>query len=191
MSMSVPIKDCSFLPIKHLPVTALTKTLGQMTCLTSSSNGAIEQMRERHKSGLIRQYLKSSISATSGFYWTNNSGQGYLFGISSISAPFAVLEECLMLSCNNILSMSRIRQLVNRAIRPMDRGFYSNGFPHMGVECLIGQINKLLTHYGCSSGLGIHMQVSMELTITEAGVSTQPLSEPFTQYSKWVTHSWL
>jgi hypothetical protein len=31
----------------------------------------------------------------------------------------------------------------------------------------------------------------MELLTVEAGVLLQPLSEPYTQYSKWVTHSWL
>ncbi len=73
----------------------------------------------------------------------------------------------------------------------MNRGFYSIGFPHPGVECLVAQINKLLNHYGSSSGLGIHMQASMELLVTEGGMSTQILAEPFAQYSKWVTHCWL
>jgi hypothetical protein len=31
----------------------------------------------------------------------------------------------------------------------------------------------------------------MELMIVEGGVSMQILSEPFQQYSKWVTSSWL
>jgi hypothetical protein len=59
------------------------------------------------------------------------------------------------------------------------------------VECFIAQLNKLLTHYGSSSGLGIHMQVSMEVLIIEGGVSAQILSEPFSHYGKWVTHCWL
>ncbi len=53
-------------------------------------------------------------------------------------------------------------------------------------------INELLTNYGYSSGLGIHMQVSMELLIIERGVSSfQVLPESFSQYGKWVMHSWL
>ncbi len=62
----------------------------------------------------------------------------------------------------------------------MDRGFYGISFPHPGVECLVAQINKLLTLYGSSLGLGIHMQASMELLVTEGGVSTQILVEQFT-----------
>jgi hypothetical protein len=88
------------------------------------------------------------------------------FGISSITAPFEVLEECLMKKYFELLSICGIRTSVSRDIRQMDRGFYGIGFPHPGVECLVAQINKLLTHYGSSSGLGIHMQASMELLVT-------------------------
>jgi hypothetical protein len=56
---------------------------------------------------------------------------------------------------------------------------------------MVAQINKLLTHYGSSLGLGIHMQASMEPLVTEEGMSTQILAEPFARYSKWVTHCWL
>jgi hypothetical protein len=35
------------------------------------------------------------------------------------------------------------------------------------------------------------MLVSMELLITELGVSSQPLCESFWKYGTWVTHTWL
>jgi hypothetical protein len=35
------------------------------------------------------------------------------------------------------------------------------------------------------------MQVSMELLITEMGISPQPLQESYAKYGKWITHSWL
>jgi hypothetical protein len=63
--------------------------------------------------------------------------------------------------------------------------------PHPGVECFIAQLNKLLTNYGCISGLSRYLQTSMELMIVEGSVSTQILSQHFQQYSKWVIHSWL
>jgi hypothetical protein len=72
----------------------------------------------------------------------------------------------------------------------MDRGFYGVGLPHPGVECFVAQLNKLLTHYGSSSSLGIHMQVLMEMLVIKGG-SLQILSESFSTYSKWLTHSWL
>jgi hypothetical protein len=73
----------------------------------------------------------------------------------------------------------------------MDPRFYGCSFPHPSVECFIAQLNKLLTNYGCNSGLGIHLQTSMELMIVEGGVLMQILSQPFQRYSKWVTNSWL
>ena len=73
----------------------------------------------------------------------------------------------------------------------MDRGFYGVGLPHPGVECLAAQLNKLPTHYGSSSSLGIQMQVSMEMLVIEGGISLQILSESFATYGKRVTHSWL
>jgi hypothetical protein len=93
--------------------------------------------------------------------------------------PFDVLEECLMRKYFELLPICGICRSVSREIRQMDRGFYGIGSPHPGVECMISQINKLLTHYGSSLGLGIHMQASKELLVTEGGVSTQILAEPF------------
>jgi hypothetical protein len=90
-----------------------------------------------------------------------------------------------------ILSMSSVRQSVKWELKQMNRGFYGAGYPHPGIECFIAQLGKLLTHYGSHFGIGIHMQALMELLITEAGISTQPLAEEYRIYSKWVTHCWL
>jgi hypothetical protein len=59
------------------------------------------------------------------------------------------------------------------------------------VECLVAQITKLLIHYGCHSGLGLEMSVSIELLITELDISAQPLCKSFLKYGSWVTHTWL
>ena len=73
----------------------------------------------------------------------------------------------------------------------MDWGFYGCGLPHPGVECFIAQVSKLLTNYGCNTGLDIHLQMSMELMVIEGGVSNQILAQPYQKYSKWVSHCWL
>ena len=59
------------------------------------------------------------------------------------------------------------------------------------MECLTAQISKLLVHYSCQSGLGIQMQVTMELFLTELGISAQPLQESYERYGKWITSTWL
>jgi hypothetical protein len=76
-----------------------------------------------------------------------------------------------------------VRRSAPVALRQLDRGFYGIGYPHPGVECLIEQVTKLLIHYGCKSSLGIELQVSMELLITELGISQQPLQECLGQSS--------
>ena len=66
-----------------------------------------------------------------------------------------------------------------------------NWILHPGVECLVAQMAKLLIHYECQSGLGIQMQVTMELFLTELGISAQPLQESYERYGKWITSTWL
>lgn len=46
-------------------------------------------------------------------------------------------------------------------------------------------------HYGCQSSLGLKLQMSMELLVTELGISLQPLQESYRRYSCFVTNSWL
>jgi hypothetical protein len=47
LSILIPLADGHITPIKHLPVMTPTKTLGQMTCPTGSSKGAIMQMKDK------------------------------------------------------------------------------------------------------------------------------------------------
>ena len=77
------------------------------------------------------------------------------------------------------------------ALHQLDKGFYGIGCPHPGVECLIGQLTKLLVHYGCKLGLGIQLQVTMELLVTKLDLFLQPLQESFKTYGRWITHSWI
>ena len=65
------------------------------------------------------------------------------------------------------------------------------GCPHLGIECAIAQVNKLLMHYGCPSNLGLKYRASLEFMSIEMGVSDQPLQESYRRYQDRVTHSWL
>jgi hypothetical protein len=91
----------------------------------------------------------------------------------------------------NLLPICGIRWSVRRELRQLERGFYGVGLPHPGMECFVAQLEKFLTHYGSSLGLGVHMQGSMEVFIIKGGISTQLLPKPFTRYGKWVTDCWL
>ncbi len=67
-----------------------------------------------------------------------------------------------------------------KEIRDLDIGCYGGGFPTVSIECAIQQLNKLMMHYGCSSGgNGIKAQVSMDLFLIELGRAHQPLTNHF------------
>jgi hypothetical protein len=191
LSVMVPLEDGTCATIKHLLVTVPTKTLGQMTCPTGSSDGAIVQMKENAQGWVDKAKSSKLNKCILTFLMDKQFWPGVAFGISSICAPFSELEDCLMRIYYEMLPMCGICRSVHWELRQLDRGYFGVGLPHPGVECFVAQVNKILMHYGCSSGLGIHMQVSMELLIIEGGVLCQVLSEPYSQHGRWVTHSWL
>ena len=191
LKISVPLADGTHSPIEHLPVLTPTKTLGQMTCPTGCSQGAIQQMTEKAQKWIDKAKGGKLHRRNVWFLLDKQFWPGVSFGISSVSASFTELEECMMKKYYDLLPISGMRRSIRRELRQMDRGFYGCGYPHPGVECLVGQISKILTNYGCGSGLGRHLQTSMELLIIEAGVSTQILSTAYDRYSGWVSHCWL
>merc|ERR1711966_10608 len=75
--------------------------------------------------------------------------------------------------------------------RDLDAGFYGAGCPHVGIECLIAQVNKLLMHYGSRSNDGLKLKLSLEYIILELGVSAQPLQTSYEKYGDRVTSCWL
>ncbi len=162
-----------------------------MTCPTGGSEGAITQMQEKARGWLTKastgklnkRYLSVLVDRQ---FWP-----GVSFGISSVCAPFNALADCLMKTYYDMLPLCGIRRSVKKELRQLERGFYGAGLPHPGVECLVGQLDKLLTHYGSGTGLGVHMQASMELFVVEGGVSKQLLRKPFARFGGWVTHCWL
>jgi hypothetical protein len=113
------------------------------------------------------------------------------YGICNNTASWGELKNCMQRIYWQLIGQGGVRRSAPTDLRQLDRGFYGIGCPHPGVECLIGQITKLLVHYGCKSGLGIEMQVTMELLITELGILQQPLQESFESYGKWVTNTWI
>lgn len=156
-----------------------------------SSDDAIAQMQEKAQGWVAKAKESKLHKGHLNFLLDKQFWPGVSFGISSVCAPFEELEECLMRIYYNMLPLCGIRRSVRKELRQLDRGFYGIGLPHPGVECFVAQINKQLMHYGCNSGLGIHMQASMEMMIIEGGISTQILSEPFSRYVKWINHCWL
>ena len=191
LGIVVPLANGLHAAIDHLPVSTPTKTLGQMTCPTGSSIGAIQQMKKKAQAWIDKARGGNLNKRNVWFLLDKQFWPGVSFGISSITSGFQELDECMMRQYYDLLPISGIRRSVRKELRQLDRGFYGCGFPHPGVECMVGQISKLLTNYGCPSGLGQHLQTSMELLVIEAGVSSQILSMEYERYGAWVSSCWL
>jgi hypothetical protein len=106
-------------------------------------------------------------------------------------ATFLELESLLLPFYGKMLLLGGIVSKANRVICQLDRGFYSTGFPHPGVEAMAEQANKLLMHFGCHTALGTELQTSLELLVADLGLSFQPFQVSCKHYGEWVTTSWL
>jgi hypothetical protein len=106
------------------------------------------------------------------------------YGICNILATWDDLDQCLRRIYWQLVSRGGVRGSASVSLHQLDRGFYGIGCPHPGIKCLVAQITKLLVHYRCQSGIGIEMQVSMELLLMELGISVQPLQESYVRYEK-------
>ena len=113
------------------------------------------------------------------------------FGICTIAADFDTISRALHSQYYQLLALGGICRSVREEVQYLGKVFFGSGCPHMGVECFVGQLEKLLTHHGCKTVVGKLLQSSMELFIIELGLSTQPLSKNYTVGSHWTTHSWL
>jgi hypothetical protein len=106
------------------------------------------------------------------------------YGICNILATWDDLDQCLRRIYWQLVPRGIVRGSAVVPLHQLDRGFYGIRCPHPGIKCLVAQITKLLVHYGCQSGIGIEMQVSMELLLMELGISVQLLKESYVQYGK-------
>ena len=106
------------------------------------------------------------------------------------TASFAQLEDCIQRKYWQIMPIGGIIRLASKAIRQVDKGLYGAGCPHLGVESLVEQLNKLLMHYGCKTSVGLNMQLSLELLTLEMGISSQPLQESYKRFGSWITEGW-
>jgi hypothetical protein len=84
-----------------------------------------------------------------------------------------------------------VQESAPKHLRALNTGFYRIGCPNSGIECMIAQVGKLLTCYGCHSRIGIQLSVTMELFLIELGLSAQPLQESYEKYGKCIIHSWI
>jgi hypothetical protein len=140
LSIMVPLSDGSHAPTEHLAMTAPTKTLGSMTCPTGCSTRAITQMVEKAQGWIDRARSGKLHKCNLWFLLDKQFWPKVSFSISSITAPFDVLEECLMKTYFSMLSLSGVHQSVSRELCQMDCGFYGA----LSWECWFFECPKMV-----------------------------------------------
>jgi hypothetical protein len=178
-------------PIDHLSINSPSKTLGSMTCPSGSSEGAFTPMREKAQGWVNRAIVGKLNRQQVWFLLDHQLYPMVFFGISSVTAPFDALSKCLQQQWREILPCGGVRQTLPRILRQLDSGLYSFGLPLPGGECFLAQMTKLLAHYDNKSGVGIYVQMSIELLVAKLGVSLQPLAQSYPLYHDQVTSCWL
>ena len=162
-----------------------------MTCPSGDQSAALERMQEKAQGWIDTVVNAGTPRRDLWFLLDIQFLPKVMFGCSTITADFKALTLGLHRQYYQILPLGGIRRSVRTEVRYLGKGFYGSGCPHLGVECLVGQLEKLLTHYGCDTVVGRLMQSTMEMFIIELGLSSQPFSELFSVGSHWATHSWI
>jgi hypothetical protein len=187
LAIAIPLADGSLAEIEHLPVSNAVKTLGSMMCPTRSSTAALGRMQQQGQEWVDRVKSGKLSGCNVWFMVDQQFWPRVEYGICNILATWDNLDQCPRRIYWQLVPRGGVRGSAVAPLRQLDRGFYGIGCPHPGVKCLVAQITKLMVHYGYQ----FEMQVSMELLLTELGISAQPLQESFVRYGKWITGTWL
>jgi hypothetical protein len=188
----VPTPSGQNVAIEYLDVDAARKTLGSMTCPFGDCTAAISRMQEQAH-GWIDDVRNGSLHRRQ--FWLKLKIQFWpwvAFGLGCCTAPLQELETAFQKAYYKILPMGGIICSAPRDLRSLDTGFAGIGCPHVGVECMIEQLNKFAMHYGCQTGVGIALQTLMEFFLLELGLTASaPFSFSFPKYGGMVTYCWL
>ena len=189
--LCIPLKDGRSSLIERLGVDDARKTLGYWTAPSGNSEVSIQRMKEGAQEwidkaktgGLHRRYVWKMMDIQ---LWPRIG-----FGICNNLAALATLQTCLLKEYYNLLPLGGVVRSAPKGLRQLAPGFYGVGCPHPAIECVIAQLNKLLMHFGCSSGLALQLQTSLEYMIIELGMSGQPFQVNFDKFGVLVSHCWM
>jgi hypothetical protein len=100
--------------IEHLDINTPTKTLRLMTAPTGSNAGALTQMKKMAEKWVAQAKFSNLHKCNVWFLLDKQFWPKVAYGISTISAPFLDLDECLIQMYYDLLSMSGIRKSVKK-----------------------------------------------------------------------------
>eukprot|EP00956_Cyclotella_meneghiniana_P010074 scaffold13929_cov79-Cyclotella_meneghiniana.AAC.4 len=197
--LTVILPDQSRAAIEHLSVNEARITLGMSSCPSGNADSLLAKekdeaspspldlMRDKamawvntaKTSGLNRRDVHFSVERK---MWPKIS-----YGLCANSAPYNEIVQAMHKPYHTLCALGGLVRSAKRELRYLDGGFYGFGLPHWGIEAIIASVNKILTHYGCESILGVQYQQSTELFLMELGRSGQPFLENFDLYGHRIT----
>jgi hypothetical protein len=136
--IEVPLEDGTFSKIEHLNIDTPTKMLGLMTALAGSNAGAINQMKDKAEAWLAQAQAGKLHKQNIWFLMDKQFWPKVGYGIGTVSATFQELVDGLIHTYYDMLLIGGVRKSLQKELQQMDIGFYGVGFPHPGVECLVG-----------------------------------------------------
>ena len=179
LDIAVPMPDGACVPIEHLSVDTARETLGVFTCPSGQAKAQIKSMNDKAQGWLDRAKEGKLRRRDVWFLLEHQLWPKCGYGLCSLAAPWKELDGCMNNKWWQLLPLGGLIRTAPREMRDMNIGFYGACCPHVGVECFIAQVNKLLMHYGCASNNGLKLKVSLEYLIVELGISVQPLQESY------------
>jgi hypothetical protein len=96
------------------------------------------------------------------------------YGLCCNLADLVTLEDSLASQYFKVLTLGGVIWMAPRVIPQLSKGFNGVGCPDPGVECLIGQVGKLLMHFGCPSNIGEKLKIYYLQLVVELGLSEHP-----------------
>jgi hypothetical protein len=191
--MVVPLPDGTRKEIEHVPVTEPKETtLGVFTCPNGNPAGALGKMRSKAQDWIDRAKEGKLTRRDVWFMLDVSFWPSVGYGLCVNTAEHDLLQSCLKKQYWQLIPLGGVIRTAPASTRQLSKGFYGIGCPHpAGIECLVGQLSKIIMHYGCPSNLGSKFYVSYNQLVIELGLSLQPLQQSFQRFHKLVAWGWL
>ena len=197
--IKVDLPDGTSEAIEHLSVNECRITLGMSSC----PSGKVDATLAKEKDEAVLDAL--GVMKEKALIWVNQAKNSGLsprdihfsvdkkfwpkikYGICANDSPYDDIIQAMHKPYYILCPLGGVVRSAKRELRFLDAGFYGVGFPHWGAEAIVESVNKVLTHYGTQSLLGVQYQMSLELLTIELGISTQPFLADYNKYHSWVT----
>lgn len=199
MRITICLPNREAAPIEHLTLNEARITLGMASCPSGKADEALAWDKEKATLSALGEMKRKAMA------WAVKAQSAHLsprnlhfcmgvkfwprvkYGLCATSERYDALVEAMHKPYYLLCPLSGVIRSAKRELRYLDTGFFGVGFPHWGAEAIVESTNKLMTHFGTQSLLGVQYQLSVELMAIELGIGPQPFSASYKKYQSRVT----